>query len=127
MKNFSVTSRRYFRFKKNQGSSFIFIVIIAAIGATILAGLATFISIAVQKQPEGQSSRAGFSGGRGGDILVPLVSGAHRRRKNGSTEAGVLGKRPGHRGWDESYETDLDDPEGGALARYELDVEAPKC
>ena len=126
MKNFSVTSRRYFRFKKNQGSSFMFIVIISAIGATILTGLVTFISSQHKNSLRVNNREQAFQAAEAGIYwyrwyLAHKVEGQIIEVKRAFWESGQA------KGVGTPYEADVADPEGGTLGRYKLEVTPPSA
>jgi hypothetical protein len=107
-----------------RGSAFIFIVIISAIGATVLLGLMTFIT-AQYKNSQRQSQREeSFQVAEAGIYwyrwyLAHKVEGQIIQVKKAFWESGQA------KGVNEPYEADVADPEGGTLGRYKLEVTPP--
>jgi len=125
VKNFGVprsgTNRNI---ERQKGSSFVFIIIIAAIGATILTGLATFVvsqdkasrRVAAREQAF-QIAEAGIYWYRW--YLAHTVEGKTVQQKREFWESGTVLVV------NEPYEVEVSDPEGGAQGVYHLEVTAP--
>jgi hypothetical protein len=107
-----------------RGSAFIFIVIISAIGATVLVGLLTFITAQYKNSQRQSQQEQSFQVAEAGIYwyrwyLAHKVEGQIIQVKNAFWESGQA------KGVNEPYEADVADPEGGALGRYKIEVTPP--
>lgn len=112
--------------KKNRsrGSALIFIVIISAIGATVLLGLLTFITSQYKNSQRQSQKGESFQVAEAGIYwyrwyLAHKVEGQIIQVKKAFWESGNA------KGVSEPYEADVADPEGGILGRYKLEVTPP--
>ncbi len=112
------------KYKNNRGSSLVFIVVIATIGATILTGLSIFIASQNKNSHRVSHEEQSFQIAEAGIYwyrwyLAHTVEGKTVQQKREFWESG------NPYGVDEPYEAEVSDPEGGVLGKYKLEVTAP--
>lgn len=107
-----------------RGSVLIFIIVIAAIGATILLGLATFVASQNKNSQKIKDREQAFQLAESGIYwyrwyLAHHVEGKTVQQKKEFWESGSAV------GVGDPYVADVDDPEGGDLGKYMLEVDPP--
>ena len=113
-------------YQKNQGSALIFIIIIGAIGATVLFGLLTFITSQYHNSVRVSEREQSFQIAEKGIYwyrwyLAHKVEGQPVQQRKAFWESGQA------KGVGTPYEAEVNDPEGGALGKYKLEVIPPQA
>lgn len=109
----------------SRGSAFIFIIVISAIGATILLGLVTFIASQYRNSVKVSEREQSFQAAEAGIYwyrwyLAHTVEGQVIQVRKAFWESGQA------KGVNQPYEADVTDPEGGVIGRYKLEVTPPQ-
>src|SRR4030042_3165454 len=109
---------------KNKGSALIFIIIVSAIGATILLGLATFI-VSQDRSSRNTSAREQAFGVAEEGVYWYRWYLAHMVEGKTAGEIDEFWTSGSPIGVSVPYEVEVDDPSGGAIGKYKIEVTAP--
>ncbi|MDD5489898.1 MAG: hypothetical protein PHP25_04445 [Candidatus Moranbacteria bacterium] len=126
MKKFSVprSGTDNLKINKSQGSVLIFIVIIAAVGATILLGLATFVISQDKSSRKTASQEQAFGAAEEGIYWYRWYL-AHEVEGKTAREVDEFWEGGSPAGVDSPYEAEVKDPAGDPLGKYKLEVTKP--
>lgn len=117
---------KFKRYKNSQGSVLIFIIIISAIGATILLGLVTFVVSQDKNSRKVNTREQAFQAAEAGIYwyrwyLAHMIEGKTAREVDEfwttGNPVGVTVTSP--------YEVEFLDPAGGAIGKYKLEITPP--
>jgi len=110
--------------KKNRGSVLIFIIIISAIGATVLLGLATFVASQDRNSRRVSAQEQSFGAAEEGIYWYRWYL-AHTIEGKTAREVDNFWKNGNPIGVAAPYEVEVRDPSGGALGKYKLEITPP--
>jgi type II secretory pathway pseudopilin PulG len=112
------------KINNNQGSVLIFIIVIAAIGATILLGLSIFVSSQDKNSRRVKAEEQAFGAAEEGIYWYRWYL-AHMIEGKTAREVDEFWTSGNPIGVAEPYEVEVKDPSGGALGKYKLEITLP--